>query len=174
MVRIVDQFREGVFAGVVELIARYTVHRLGREIWILFVLFNDSLLGIRKRTLKAPDDRHWNDDIFVLVASVRPTQLVGNGPDKVHFCSDIYGGVVPHSVYDFLFYQFNSHLLKYLNTADVLPRLALLGCCRWFGLSILYHKAAKISFITSGFSYCICRSLIAMPLFMSGAAHIAG
>ena len=55
-----------------------------------------------KRTLKAADDRHRNDNILVFVATVWPAQFVCDGPDKVHFGGNIDRRIVPHCIYNLL------------------------------------------------------------------------
>ena len=91
MVRIVHQLCEVELAGVIELKPGNTLHRLCREVRILFELRYNRCFGRCQRTLKAANDRHRNDDILVLVAAVRTTQFVCDRPDKVYFGGNIDG-----------------------------------------------------------------------------------
>lgn len=107
MVCIIYKLCKVKFAGVIELKAGNTIHRLCREIRVCFELVDNLLLGGRKSTLKAADNRHRNDDILVLVATVWSAQFVRDGPDKVHFGGNIDRRIVPHCIYHLLI----SHLL---------------------------------------------------------------
>lgn len=89
MVCVIYKLCKVKFTGVIKLEAGNAIHRLCREIRVCFELVYDFLLGGRKSTLKAADDRHRNDDILVLVAAVRSTQFVCDGPDKVYFGGNI-------------------------------------------------------------------------------------
>ena len=107
MVCVINKLCKVKFTGVIKLEAGNAIHRLCREIRVCFELLNDFLLGRRKSALKAADDRHRNDDILVLVAAVRSTQFVCDGPDKVYFGGNIDRRIVPHCIYHLLI----SHLL---------------------------------------------------------------
>lgn len=89
MVCVIYKLCKVKFTGVIKLEAGNTVHRLCREIRVCFELVDNLLLGGRKRTLKAADNRHRNNDILIFVATVRSAQFICDGPDKVHFGGNI-------------------------------------------------------------------------------------
>ena len=107
MVCVIYKLCKVKFTGVIKLEAGNAIHRLCRKIRVCFELLNDFLLGGRKSALKAADDRHRNDNILVLVATVRPAQFVCDGPDKIYFGGYINGRIIPHCIYNLLI----SHLL---------------------------------------------------------------
>ena len=102
VVCVIYKFCKVKLTGVIKLEAGNTVHRLCREIRVCFELVDNLLLGGRKRTLKAADNRHWNNDILIFIATVRSAQFVCDGPDKIYFGGYINGRIVPHCVYNLL------------------------------------------------------------------------
>ena len=107
MVRIIDQLRQIVFAGIVELETGQAIHGLGRIGWIGLIHLHNFCLSRGQSTFKAPDDDHRNDDILIFVTLVCTAQLVCDRPDEVYLSRHVNGRIVPHCV-DHLFI---SHLL---------------------------------------------------------------
>lgn len=85
MIRIVAQLREREAARVVKLEPGDAVHCLCRIIRILLILLDDLFLRRFKGALKAPDNRHRNDDVLILIALIRSAQLVCDRPDHAGF-----------------------------------------------------------------------------------------
>ena len=102
MVCVIYKLCKVKFTGVIKLEAGNAIHRLCRKIRVCFELVDNLLLGGRKRTLKAADNRHWNNDILIFVATVRSAQFVSDGPDKIYFGGYINGRIIPHCVYNLL------------------------------------------------------------------------
>ena len=104
MIRIIHKLRQIILTGVIKLEPGNTVHSFCREIRIRFVLIDNLLLCRLQSTLKTADDRHRDDDILILIALIRSTQLVGDRPDEVHLCRYINRGIIPHRV-DYCFFS---------------------------------------------------------------------
>ena len=109
VVGVVDQLCKIKLTGIVELESGQTVHRFRRIIWIRLIGLHDLGLRGRKSALKAADDDHRNDDILVFIALICTTQLIGDGPYKIHLCRNVYRRIVPHCI-DYLFISHAGYL----------------------------------------------------------------
>ena len=102
MVGVIDKFSQIIVAGVIELVAGNLVHCLCGIFRICLELLQNLGFCRCKRTFKAADDDHGNNNILVLITLIGSAQLVGNGPNEIDFRGNINGRVIPHCIDDFL------------------------------------------------------------------------
>ena len=98
IVTVIQQPGQGKFAGVVEGVAGCFLQQCSGQFRIRLVLVDNGLLGICKRTFKAAQDDHGNDNILVFIGGIGTAQGIGDGPHQGDLFAYINRGIIKHYI----------------------------------------------------------------------------